>query len=64
MTAIDAVIAAGWLFLPGWGLWPDSWISTDWEAILNLIHPPRYSGTAREVCLAHGIWFTEPLPSL
>ncbi len=55
MTAIDAARAAGWVY---WGF--DIWTSTDLESIFNLFHPLKYTGTARDVCLAHGICFTEP----
>lgn len=54
MTSIEAARSAGWVYFLGF------WYSTDILAILNSEHPVRWSGGARDLCLAHGVCFTEP----
>ncbi len=55
MKAIEAARAAGWWFDP-WTHWfTHDWYSADWNAIAAREHPWRWSGTARDLCLAHGI---------
>lgn len=49
MTSVEAARAAGWFFFMG------HWYSSDWDAIFALEHPPRWTGTATDLCLAHGI---------
>ncbi len=54
MDPVTAAYAAGWVFILG------HWYSTDWEAIACLEHPPRWTGTATDLCLGHGIEFVSP----
>ncbi len=55
MDAINAARAAGWVYC-----YFDRWMSTDLQALADMIHPwPFWTGTAGDLCLAHGIGFTE-----
>jgi hypothetical protein len=51
VNPIDAAQRAGWFF------WLGSWFCGDWSAVLTLEAPPVWRGTARDLCLAHGIAF-------
>lgn len=53
MTPTQRAQAAGWFY------WFGDWYSTDVAAIVALEHPPCWRGTARDLCLAHGLAFGE-----
>lgn len=43
----------------GWFPWLDYWLHLDTTAVLHLEKPPYWRGSARDLCLAQGITFTE-----
>jgi hypothetical protein len=52
---MDAVVAA---LLEGWiPTWFGSWINTDIWTIWMNTHPIMFHGSARDLCLGHGIEF-------
>jgi hypothetical protein len=52
VNAFDAARKAGWIYV-GY----DTWYTTNFFAVYENVWPIRYRGTARDVCLAHGIDF-------
>jgi hypothetical protein len=56
VTPIQAATRAGWFF------WLGDWYCCDLAAVLHLEAPPRWTGTARDLCLAQGIAFAEASP--
>ncbi len=52
MNPFEAAQRAGW-----WHLGFDHWLATDSQAILSGYYPIMWRGTARDLCLAHGIDF-------
>ena len=58
MNPTQAAQRAGWFF------WLGSWFCGDFDAILHLEATWCWRGTARELCLAHGIAFDRTGESL
>jgi hypothetical protein len=56
LPAIQAATRAGWFY------WLGDWYTTDLAAVLHLEAPPRWTGTARDLCLAQGLEFAEARP--